>query len=137
MNLEEWQAYLAEQRAKLAAVANPQNVSGDDAEIHTQLRALAQNLEVYSRLKYKCGARTALLEKDYSEKTLVAAQDLTEVKLDALAINKQSKFKYIERLLSAETYAIDENKNLYRYFDDMRETTLEWINVYKKQLTSL
>jgi hypothetical protein len=137
MTLDEWQAYLAEQRAKLASVANPQNVSGDDAEIHTQLRALAQNLEVYSRLKYKCGARTALLEKDYAEKTLVAAQDLNEAKLDALAINKQSKFKYIERLLSSETYAIDENKNLYRFFDDMRETTLEWINVYKKQLVSL
>jgi len=118
-------------------VANPQNVSGDDAEIHTQLRALAQNLEVYSRLRYKCGARTALLEKDYSEKTLVAAQDLTEAKRDALAINKQSKFTYIKNLLSPEQFAIDENKNLYRYFDDMRETTQEFINIYKKQLVSL
>lgn len=137
MNLDEWQAYLKDEKAKLAAVSDPRKISGDDVEIHTQLRALAQNLEVYSRLKYKCGARTALLEKDYAEKTLVAAQDLTEGKLDALAINKQSKFKYIERLLFAEQYAIDENRNLYKYFDDMRETTIEWVNIHKKQLVSL
>lgn len=137
MTLNEWQEYLTEQKAKLAAVKDPRTVSGDDAEIHTQLRALAQNLEVYSRLKYKCGARTALLEKEYSERTLVEAQALTEEKLEALAINKQSKFKYIENMLYAERFAIDENRNLFRYFDDMRETTLEFINVYKKQLVSL
>lgn len=137
MNLDEWQEYLKAEKAKLAAVKDPRKVSGDDVEIYTELRALAQNLEVYSRLKYKCGARTALLEKEYAEKTLVAAQDLTEGKLEALAINKQSKFKYIENMLYQERYDIDENRNLYKYFADMRETTQEWVMCYKKQMSSI
>jgi hypothetical protein len=137
MTLDDWQEYLKAEKAKLAAVKDPRKVAGDDVELYIELRALAQNLEVYSRLKYKCGARTSLLEKHYAEKTLMAAQDLTESKLEALAINKQSKFKYIENMLYQERYDIDENRNLYKYFSDMRETTQEWIMCYKKQMTSV
>lgn len=136
MTLDEWKNYLDSEKAKLAKVRDPRTISNDDAEILVEMRALSQNLEVYSRLKYKCGARTALLEKDYAEKTVVMAQDLTETKLEALAINKQSKFKYIENALYSERFDIDENRNLYKYFTDMRETTIEWIQMLKKLLAA-
>jgi len=134
---EDWQAYLNSEKPKLAAVKDPRSVSGDDMEIHTQLRGLAQNLDVYARLKYNASVRRALLEKDLAEKTLVKLNELTEEKLEAVAISKQSKFKYVDLLMASEIQQIDDTKSIYKYFDDMWSVTNEWIMIYKKQLSSI
>lgn len=122
-------------KKNLVMVADPQEVFKGSIEIDEQLHRLAKNLKILAELEYLAGTESVRLEQIVNQKTLENAQYWTKDKLEEIGIVRSDKFKYIKTILHQEYTDLESMRLKYKYFRDIRDTYIEWINVYKKTRT--
>lgn len=119
-------------KARLVDIAQPQSIARGSIELELQMQYCAHNVEVYTRLKVHASTKAASLDKEYSEAYLVKCKELTDEILEEMSVTRSMKDKIIKNMLADIQYKKDETNSALRYFDDMRNTMIEFINIYKR-----
>ena len=122
---------LVDKTVELIKVKDPTTMASGDRDIDTQLKSLMKNLVTISDIKLiiaKMGRNKKFL---WRKKKMEMAKELTAVKLEELAITKNSKLRYIDDATGKEKEAYDEMKADYEFYKGLREDYQEWINTYK------
>jgi len=119
-------------RKMLVNVSDPEEVFKGSVEIDHEMHKLSKNLKILAELEYLAGTEKVRLEQIYNRKTMEMAKQLTGDQLEILGVVKSNKFKYIASALNQERADVDSMNLKYKYFRDIRETYVEWINTYKK-----
>jgi len=128
-------AEIESKKKNLVPIADPQEVFKGSIEIDEQLHRLAKNLKLLAELEYLAGQEMVRLEQIYNRKTMELARELTTDKLEEIGIVKSNKFKYINASLHQEEADVENMRLKYKYFKDIRNTYVEWCNIYKKTRT--
>lgn len=126
---------IEDKKKRLVQVADPQEVFKGSIEIDEQLHKLAKNLKILADLEYTAGVEKVRLEQIHNKKTMEMAKELTADKLEEIGVVKSNKFKFIAAALHQEESDVENMKLKHKYFRDIRETYIEWVNVYKKTRT--
>ena len=119
----------------LVQVADPTEVFKGSVEIDAELHKLSKNLKILAELEYLAGSEKVRLEQVYNKKTMELAKELSVDKLNDIGVVRSNKFKYIASVLNQERADVDTMALKYKYFRDIRDTYIEWINVFKKTRT--
>lgn len=122
-------------KKNLVPVADPQEVFKGSVEIDEQLHKLAKNLKILAELEYLAGTEMVRLEQIYNRKTMEMARELNSEKLEEIGVVKSNKFKFINASLHQEESDVESMRLKYKYFKDIRNTYVEWCNIYKKTRT--
>ena len=122
-------------RRQLVQVEDPTEIFKGMVEIDHEMHKLAKNLKILAELEYLAGNEKVRLEQVYNRKTMEMARQLNESELKKLGVVKSNKFKYISSALNQERADVDVMALKYKYFRDIRDTYIEWVNIYKKTRT--
>lgn len=117
---------------RLVPVRDPITIQPASIDIDQELFKLAKNCKTLVSLECIAGIEAVRLEKEYNKSTYDQALEWNEMRLEEVGVVKSNKFKFIKTILGDQYALLEEMRLKHKYFRDMRETYVEWINVYKK-----
>lgn len=123
---------LNEGEAKLVPVRRLMDLPPAGDEIDSELHKLGYNIKIFSKLALISGQEVIKLESEYKRMTLEHANSLVGENLSKVGLVRSNKFKYIQMLLHREEEQMEMMRAKYKYFRQMYDTYVEWINILKK-----